>query len=65
MKTLFYFKGQETQWEIFSDTHENAINELRRLMNWDTHSLSVKLVFVTQNHSCPKCSCHATECNAV
>ncbi len=64
MKSLFYFQGPETQWEIFSDTHENALKELEKLMNWDTIIVPIRLKFVTQNYSCPKCSCQATECNA-
>lgn len=62
MKTLFHFRGQEISFEIFANTHEEAIRELSRIMG-DTNNLIVKLVFVSQNHSCPKCSCNATECN--
>lgn len=61
MKTLFHFRGQEISLEIFEETHEKALAEIERIMGKNITTL--KLVFITQNIDCPKCSCHATECN--
>jgi len=63
MLTLFYFQGQDASFEIFADTYKEAEGELKRIFP-DIIKTVHRLKFATQNHSCPKCSCQATECNA-
>lgn len=66
MKTLFHFRssgiGGSTGYEIFADTIQEAQQEIK-IITSNTLNCEPTVIFVTQNYDCPKCSCHATECN--
>ncbi len=62
MKTLFYFQGQETSFEVFAETEMEAAKIINDILGKKS-VISMCLKLVTQNYSCPKCSCGATECN--
>lgn len=64
MKTLFFFKNNApTYFEIIAETLEDAQIEIKRITGNYLNNPPV-LTHLTQNYSCPKCSCNATECNA-
>lgn len=63
MKTLFFFKNNTPiYFEVFANDLQEAQAEIKRLTG-DVFTNPPHLTHITQNHSCPKCSCHASECN--
>lgn len=66
MKTLFYFRssglGSSCSYEIFGDTILDAQEQIKKITAETLNNPPI-LIMATQNYSCPKCSCQATECN--
>lgn len=62
-KTLFIFKNNTpTAFEIIAESQGEAIQKVKELMGKEDVGY-LQLQLITQNYSCPRCGCHASECN--
>lgn len=60
MKLLFYLKGQDTNIEVFAENQSEAFIKAKEILG---EQVRLKTILATENFNCPKCGCHASECN--
>ncbi len=64
---LFIFKSNNMDFEIKAKTEKEAREKVNKLLGGrhSEYSNKVKLVFLSENYSCPKCNpTYNFECNA-